>query len=52
MTDIEKSMLTWFDHVEKRSERLLTKRIYKADVSNNAGRYAIIKEISKSTKIA
>ena len=37
MTLIEKSMLRWFGHVERMSERRLTKGIYVADVSGNAG---------------
>ena len=31
-------MLRWFGHVERMSERRLTKGIYKADVNGNAGR--------------
>ena len=30
-------MLRWFGHVERMSESCLTKGIYKADVSGNAG---------------
>ena len=41
VTMVEKSMLRWFGHVERMSERRLTKRIYDrqmTDVSGNAGR--------------
>ena len=38
MTKVEKSLLTWFDHVERMSERRLRKGINMADVSGNAGR--------------
>ena len=38
MTKVEKSMLRWFGHVERMSERRFTERIYMADVSGNAGR--------------
>ena len=38
VTKVEKSMLTWFGHVERMSERRLTKVIYMADVTSNAGR--------------
>ena len=38
VTKVEKSMLRWFGHVERMSERRLTKGIYVADVSGNAGR--------------
>ena len=38
MTKVEKSMLKWFGHVERMSERRLTKGIYMADVNGNAGR--------------
>ena len=38
VTKMEKSMLRWFGHVERISERRLTKGIYMADVSGNAGR--------------
>ena len=31
-------MLRWFGHVERMSESLLKKGIYKANVSGNAGR--------------
>ena len=37
MTKVEKSMLRWFGHVERMNERRLTKGIYMADVSGNAG---------------
>ena len=34
---IEQSMLRWFGHVERMSDSRVTKGIYKADVSGNAG---------------
>ena len=38
VTKVDKSMLRWFGHVERMSERRLAKGIYVADVSGNAGR--------------
>ena len=38
VTKIEKGMLRWFGHVERMSERRLTKEIYKANVTGNVGR--------------
>ena len=38
VTKVEKSILRWFGHVERINERRLTKGIYMADVSGNAGR--------------
>ena len=38
VTNVEKSMFRWFGHVERMNERRLTKGIYMADVSGNAGR--------------
>ena len=37
MTKFEKSMLRWFSHVKRMSEKRLTKGIYVTDVSGNAG---------------
>ena len=38
MPKFENSMLRWFGHVERMSESRLTKNVYKADLSGNAGR--------------
>ena len=38
VTKFKKSMLIWFGHVERMSERRLKKGIYVADVSGNAGK--------------
>jgi hypothetical protein len=36
VTKIEKNMLRWFGHVERRGERRLTKEIYEAELGGNA----------------
>ncbi|XP_063542355.1 uncharacterized protein LOC134750982 [Cydia strobilella] len=38
VTKIEKGMLRWFGHVERMSERRLTKRVYKGEVETGVGR--------------